>query len=589
MADNLRFFAGAARCMEGRASGEYMAGHTSMIRREPVGVVGQIAPWNYPLMMAVWKIGPALATGYTNVLKPAEPTPVTTVRLAELPRRSCPPGAQRRSPATASPRRADRRPSRTSTGLAHRRRRDGQDDRRMAAETLKRVHLELGGKAPVLVFDDADPARARDDRRRLLELRPGLYGRLARGRRAEVYDDCSRTSPAVESSRSATRWRADTTLGPVISRSPAGPRPRLPRPGRARHGADRRQRAAGARLLRLADRGHRAAAARRDRPARGLRAGRDGAAVRRRRRGDRLGKRRPTGSRPRSGRATSAARSVLRGRSSSGRSGSTTTSRSSREMPHGGYKQSGYGKDLSMYSLEDYTRQARDGEPRVPEPCATSIGRRSRPAPPGARRATRRCTVRASRCAPSTRPARRPRSSRRRATPRPGPTWPTGRSRAPASSRRCSPAPAPSRAASRSRSCCDGRALGTASYLRIVPEHRVIEIGHIVLGSSLARTPAATEAIYLLARHAFEELGYRRLEWKCDALNAALRRAARALRVSLRRRLPRAHDHQGPQPRHGVVRDPRAGMAGAARRLRGVARARPTSMRTAGSGARSAR
>ena len=73
---------------------------------------------------------------------------------------------------------------------------------------------------------------------------------------------------------------------------------------------------------------------------------------------------------------------------------------------------------------------------------------------------------------------------------------------------------------------CDGRALGTASYIRIVPEHRVIEIGHIVLGASLARTPAATEAIYLLARHAFEELGYRRLEWKCDALNAASRRAA---------------------------------------------------------------
>ena len=75
MADNLRFFAGAARCMEGRAAGEYMAGHTSMIRREPVGVIGQIAPWNYPLMMAIWKIGPALAAGNTIVLKPAETTP----------------------------------------------------------------------------------------------------------------------------------------------------------------------------------------------------------------------------------------------------------------------------------------------------------------------------------------------------------------------------------------------------------------------------------------------------------------------------------------------------------------------------------
>src|ERR1700733_8939933 len=84
MADNLRFFAGAARCMEGRASGEYMEGRTSMIRREPVGVIGQIAPWNYPLLMAVWKIGPALATGNTIVLKPAPTTPITTLRLAEL-------------------------------------------------------------------------------------------------------------------------------------------------------------------------------------------------------------------------------------------------------------------------------------------------------------------------------------------------------------------------------------------------------------------------------------------------------------------------------------------------------------------------
>src|SRR5256714_58937 len=84
MVDNLRFFAGAARCMEGKASGEYLEGYTSIIRREPVGVIGQIAPWNYPLMMAVWKFGPALATGNTVVLKPAETTPVTTTKLAEI-------------------------------------------------------------------------------------------------------------------------------------------------------------------------------------------------------------------------------------------------------------------------------------------------------------------------------------------------------------------------------------------------------------------------------------------------------------------------------------------------------------------------
>src|SRR4029453_17525106 len=83
MADNLRFFAGAARCLEGRAAGEYTEGYTSMIRREPIGVCGQITPWNYPLMMAIWKIGPALGAGNTVVLKPAETTPVTTLRFAE--------------------------------------------------------------------------------------------------------------------------------------------------------------------------------------------------------------------------------------------------------------------------------------------------------------------------------------------------------------------------------------------------------------------------------------------------------------------------------------------------------------------------
>ena len=89
MADNLRFFGGAGRMPEGQAAGEYVEGRTSIIRREPIGVVGQIAPWNYPLMMAIWKIGPALATGYTIVLKPAETTPVSTVRLARATRARC--------------------------------------------------------------------------------------------------------------------------------------------------------------------------------------------------------------------------------------------------------------------------------------------------------------------------------------------------------------------------------------------------------------------------------------------------------------------------------------------------------------------
>jgi betaine-aldehyde dehydrogenase len=157
MADNLRFFAGAARCMEGRASGEYMAGHTSMIRREPAGVIGQIAPWNYPLMMAVWKIGPALATGCTIVLKPAETTPVTTVRLAELCAEILPPGVLNvicgHGDAAGAPLVEHPGVDMVSlTGSVE----TGKRIAASAAATLKRVHLELGGKAPVIVFDDVE-------------------------------------------------------------------------------------------------------------------------------------------------------------------------------------------------------------------------------------------------------------------------------------------------------------------------------------------------------------------------------------------------------------------------------------------------
>ena len=112
MVDNLRFFAGACRCLEGKAAGEYLAGYTSMIRREPVGVVGSIAPWNYPLMMAVWKIGPALAAGNTVVLKPSEQTPLTSLRLAELAADIFPPGVFN---VITGPRRAGRAPASSGT------------------------------------------------------------------------------------------------------------------------------------------------------------------------------------------------------------------------------------------------------------------------------------------------------------------------------------------------------------------------------------------------------------------------------------------------------------------------------------------
>jgi len=160
MVDNLRFFAGAARCMEGKPAGEYLEGYTSIIRREPIGVVGQIAPWNYPLMMAVWKIGPALATGNTVVLKPAESTPVSTVRLAEIAAEFLPKGVLNvvcgrgdTGEAIVSHEAVDMV---SITGSVE----SGKRVAEVASRTLKRVHLELGGKAPVVVFDDVDMATA---------------------------------------------------------------------------------------------------------------------------------------------------------------------------------------------------------------------------------------------------------------------------------------------------------------------------------------------------------------------------------------------------------------------------------------------
>jgi betaine-aldehyde dehydrogenase len=158
--DTLRFFAGAARLLEGRSAGEYLAGHTSWVRREPVGVVGAVTPWNYPLMMAVWKIAPVLAAGNTLVLKPSDTTPASTLLLAEIAAEFLPPGVLnvvcgdrdtgRALVAHPVPRMV------AITGSV----RAGREVAAAAAGDLKRVHLELGGKAPVIVFDDADVAAA---------------------------------------------------------------------------------------------------------------------------------------------------------------------------------------------------------------------------------------------------------------------------------------------------------------------------------------------------------------------------------------------------------------------------------------------
>jgi betaine-aldehyde dehydrogenase len=163
MVDQIRFFAGAARMLEGRSAGEYMEGMTSIIRREPVGVCAQVAPWNYPMMMAVWKFAPAIAAGNTVVLKPSDTTPASTVLIAEIVGGILPEGVfnvvtgdretgrlmvEHEVPAMAS-----------ITGSV----RAGMQVAGSAAKDLKRVHLELGGKAPVVVFEDTDIAKAVED------------------------------------------------------------------------------------------------------------------------------------------------------------------------------------------------------------------------------------------------------------------------------------------------------------------------------------------------------------------------------------------------------------------------------------------
>jgi betaine-aldehyde dehydrogenase len=160
MVDQIRFFAGAARMLEGRSAGEYMSGFTSFIRREPIGVCAAVTPWNYPMMMAVWKWAPAVAAGNTVVLKPSDTTPVTTVRMAEVMAEFLPPGVfnvicgDRSTGATLVTHEIPQMASITGSVRA------GREVAAAAGRDLKRVHLELGGKAPVIVFDDADLSAA---------------------------------------------------------------------------------------------------------------------------------------------------------------------------------------------------------------------------------------------------------------------------------------------------------------------------------------------------------------------------------------------------------------------------------------------
>src|SRR4029077_9749228 len=222
MADNLRFFAGAARCLEGRAAGEYMDGYTSYTRREPVGVIAQITPWNYPLMMAIWKFGPALAAGNTVVLKPAETTPITTVRFAELASEILPKGVLNVVTGRGEPtgEALISHPDVDMVGLT------GSVDTgkhiaKVAADTLKRVHLELGGKAPVIVFDDVSMESAMETIAGTGYYNAGQDCTAATRVLASdaVYDDV--VSGLADQARGLVigdTLSADTTLGPVNSK-----------------------------------------------------------------------------------------------------------------------------------------------------------------------------------------------------------------------------------------------------------------------------------------------------------------------------------------------------------------------------------
>jgi 1-pyrroline dehydrogenase len=221
--DNIRFFAGAARILEGRSTGEYMRGYTSMLRREPLGIVAGIAPWNYPLMMAVWKFSPALAAGNVQVLKPSEQTPLTLLRFMELAADAIPSGVLNVITGDGVPagealvKHPDVRLVSLTGDIE-----TGKVIARTAADNLKRVHLELGGKAPVVVFDDADPAAVAQGIRIAGYWNSGqdctAASRVVAG--PKVYDKLlDELVPAVESLHVGDPAEGDDIeMGPVISK-----------------------------------------------------------------------------------------------------------------------------------------------------------------------------------------------------------------------------------------------------------------------------------------------------------------------------------------------------------------------------------
>jgi betaine-aldehyde dehydrogenase len=358
--DQLRFFAGAARVLDGLSAGEYMAGHTSWVRREPVGVVGQVTPWNYPLMMAIWKVAPALAAGNTVVLKPSDTTPASTLLLAEVAAEVLPPGVLNVVCGDRDTGRAlvsHPRPDMVAiTGSV----RAGSQVAEAASHGLKRVHLELGGKAPVIVFPDADLAVAAEG-----IAAAGYYNAgqdcTAATRvlvHEKVHDEfVAALAEAARGQRTGPPDDPDVAFGPVNNvhqlERVTGFLERLPDHADVVTGGGR-----------VGDVGYFVEATVVD----GLR--QDDEAVQDEIFGPVITVQTFTDE----AEAVARANGVRYGLSSSvWTSDHGTALRVSRaldfgvvwinthipfvaEMPHGGFKQSGYGKDLSMYGFEDYTR-----------------------------------------------------------------------------------------------------------------------------------------------------------------------------------------------------------------------------------------